>query len=179
MALQHPLPFGLRDVKLSPETTPGTYGAGVDLPVARTLSFTDSEEFEELQGDDETVASHGAGPTVEWELESGGLPFEAFKIMAGGTIVSSGVTPAEIKTYSKLTTDARPYFKAEGQAISDSGGDVHGILYRCKADGDLEGEFGQGAFFLTSASGHAYGHTGAGDKKLYEFVQNEQAIAIA
>lgn len=177
---QHALPFGLRDVKLSPITGENTVGTGVDLPVARTFSFSESEDFETLQGDDSTAASVGSGPTAGWELESGGLPFEAFRVMAGGTITESGTTPARKKTFSKLTTDRRPYFQTEGQAISDSGGDVHGILYRCKADGDLEGEWGNGAFFLLSASGTAFGDTvgTSPTNKLYDFVQNETAIAI-
>lgn len=177
----HPLPFGLRDVKLTPIDAAGDLGTAVDLPVARTFSFSETEEFETLEGDDVTAASHGSGPTVGWELESGGLPFEAFKVMAGGTVTESGVAPAQKKTFSKLVTDARPYFQTEGQAISDSGGDVHGIVYRCKADGDLEGEFGNGAFFLLSASGTGFGDTvGASPtNKLYEFVQNETAVAIS
>lgn len=177
----HALPFGLRDVKLTPITGEATLGTPVDLPVARTFSFSESEDFETLEGDDSTVASVGAGPTAGWELESGGLPFEAFKVMAGGTITEEGTTPTQSKTFSKLTTDRRPYFQAEGQAISDSGGDVHGILYRCKADGDLEGEWGNGSFFLLSASGTAFGDTvGASPtNKLYDFVQNETATAIA
>jgi len=177
----HALPFGLRDVKLTPLSDTGTLGTAVDLPVARTFSFSDSEDFETLEGDDITAGSHGKGPTVSWSLESGGLPFEAFKVMAGGTITSSGTTPAQKKIYSKLTTDSRPYFQAEGQAISDSGGDVHGICYRCKADDSLEGEFGNGAFFLLSAGGTGFGDTqGASPTyKLYDFVQNETAVAIS
>lgn len=177
----HPLPFGLRDVRLTPFTTDAAtaYGTGVDLPVARTFSFSDTEDFEELRGDDTVAASHGAGPVIEWELESGGLPFAAYKVMAGGTVGETGTTPNQIKTFSKLSTDARPYFKAEGQAISDSGGDVHGIVYKAKADGSLEGEFGNGAFFLTSASGKGYGSTVVATiNKLYDFVQNETAVAI-
>lgn len=177
----HPLPFGLRDVKLSPISSSNVVGTAIDLPVARTFSFAESEDYETLEGDDITVASVGSGPTVGWELESGGMPFEAYRAMAGGTITETGTTPAQSKVFSKLVTDARPYFQTEGQAISDSGGDVHGIVYRCKADGDLEGEFGNGAFFLLSASGTGFGDTvGASPtNKLYEFVQNETAIAIA
>lgn len=178
----HPLPFGLRDVKLTSFTTDAATAYGtpsVDLPVARTFSFSDTEDFEDLQGDDTTAASHGAGPSLEWELESGGLPFSAFKIMAGGTITDSGTAPAQKRVFSKLTSDSRPYFKVEGQAISDSGGDVHGVVYKAKATGSLEGEFGQGAFFLTAASGRGYGSTVTADlAKLYDFVQNETAVAI-
>ena len=176
----HPLPFGLRDVKLSPQAADGTYGQSVDLPVARTFSFSDTEDFEELRGDDVVAGKAGQGPTCAWELESGGMPFAAFKIMAGGTVTDSGTTPAQKKVFSKLVTDVRPYFKAEGQAISDSGGDVHGIVYRSKADGSLEGEFANGAFFLLSASGTSIGDTVgiAPTNKLYDFVQNETAVAI-
>jgi len=177
---QHAIPFGLRDVKIFPITGLATLGTGIDLPVARTFSFADSEDFETLEGDDQTAASVGSGPTVGWELESGGLPFAAYKAMAGGTIEESGTTPSQKKVFSKLTTDSRPYFQVEGQSISDSGGDVHGVVYRCKADGDLEGEFGNGSFFLLSASGTGFGDTvGASPTNLlYEFTQNETAVAI-
>lgn len=175
-----PLPFGLRDVKLKSNTN-GVLGTAVDLPVSRTFSFSDTESFETLQGDDTTVASVGSGPTVDWELESGGMPFDAYKIMAGGTITDSGTTPAQKRVFSKLTTDSRPYFQVEGQAISDSGGDVHCIVYRCKADGNLEGEFSNGAFYLLKASGTGFGDTvgTTPTNKLYDFVQNETAVAIS
>ena len=178
MALtETPLPYGLRDIKLTPYTDAlGTVLAAtsVDLPVARTLSFTDTEDFEQLRGDDRVWAEHGNGALVEWELESGGLPFEAFKVMAGGTITEEGVEPASKKIFSKKVTDQRPYFRIEGQVISDSGGDVHCIIYRAKATGELSGEFADGAFFLTSASGNGYAvPSGADVDKLYDFVQNE------
>lgn len=181
MPMGHALPFGLRDVKLTPITNLNTLGTPVDLPVSRKFSFSESEDFEKLEGDDIVAASVGSGPTSSWELESGGLPFEAYRVMAGGTITESGVTPSAKKVYSKLVTDRRPYFQTEGQAISDSGGDVHGVLYRCKADGDLEGEWSNGSFFLLSASGTAFGDTvgTSPTNKLYDFVQNETATAIA
>ncbi len=174
-----PLPFGLRDVKLIPILADGTLDSAnaTDLPNARIFSFKETEEFEELKGDDRTVASHGAGPICEWELEAGGISFEAYQVMSGGTIDETGTTPAQKKSLVKKTTDSRPYFQVEGQAISDSGGDVHGIVYRCKADGDLEGGFENGTFLLTKASGKGYGDPEQEDK-LYEFVQNETATAI-
>ena len=176
------LPFGLRDIKLTPLGTDGaTPGTPVDLPAARTLSFSDTEEFEELRGDDTVQGSHGSGPVNEWELEAGGISLEAYAVMAGGTVTTEGVTPNEKKTYRKLITDARPYFKIEGQAINDNGGDLHGIIYRAKADGSLEGTMEDSTFLLTSASGKGYGSLEDEDWEgaVYDFVHNETAVSIS
>lgn len=179
-----PIPFGLRDIKL----TAYTDAAGttldttvVDLPYGRTLSFTESEDFEDLRGDDRLVTSHGSGPQVAWELESGAISLEAYKIMAGGTVVTSGTGNAQVKTFRKKVTQSRPFFKLEGQVISDSGGDFHCVLPRCKATGDLSGEFGDGEFFLTSASGAGYASLIAGDglDDAYNFVHNQTVTPIA
>jgi hypothetical protein len=175
MALQTTaLPFGLRDVKLTPVAFDGSSpGTPVDLPNSRTFSFEETEDYEVLRGDDTEVASHGNGPTVSWELESGGISLDAWAVLAGGTVQVTGSTPNQIRRFTKLYTDTRPSFRAEGIAISESGGDFHGIVYCCKADDSLSGELGDGAFWLTSASGT--GRRRVSDGKLYDFVQNETA----
>jgi hypothetical protein len=178
-----PLPYGLREIKITPFTdaTNTAYAASsIKLPNAQTMTWTENEDFEELRGDDALQATHGKGPQVDWDLESGGLSFEAYAAIAGGTVSTTGVTPNQVKTYSKLTTDQRPYFKVEGRAISDSGGDVHTVIYRCKSTGDLKGEFKDGAFMVPASSGSGLGsQVVATLNKLYDFVQNETATAIA
>lgn len=174
-----PLPFGLRDVKIYAHTpgteTPAAAG-GIDLPNARTFSFTEASDSEELRGDDGVVAIHDLGSAVEWELEAGGLSFEAVKALYGGTITETGTTPAQTKTYSKADTDVRPYVSVVGQVISDSGGAVHCVLHKAKATGELSGEFADGQFFLTGASGRAIGRTS--DRKMYEFKQYETLVPL-
>jgi len=179
------IPYGLRDIKITPYTDAAGVvlaATSIDLPIARTLSFSDTESFEELRGDDRVAAQHGNGAAVDWSLESGGLPFEAFRAMAGGTITETGTTGTGKKVFSKKVTDQRPYFRIEGQVISDTGGDLHCIIYRAKATGELSGEFSDGAFFLTSASGvglamPSTAGVGLADK-LYDFVQNEAVTAF-
>lgn len=178
MPLQTPLPFGLRDVKLTPITSGGALGTPVDLPNARTFSFSEAEDFEELRGDDGLVAVHGLGPAVDFELESGGLPLEAVKVMYGGNVTETGVTPNIAVQYEKGGYDQRPYFKVEGQAISDSGGDVHAVIYRARCTGELSGELSDGSFWLTGASGRALPDANNANA-LYAFVQNETETAIA
>ena len=176
------LPFGMRDTKVTGYTTGAATtlaGTSTDSPNARTLSFSESEDYEELRGDDKIVAIRGLGASVEWEMENGGISIPAYKAMNGGTTVTTGVTPAQVTTYTKKVTDERPYFKAEGQSISDSGGDFHVILYKCRASGSLEGELSDGSFWLTSASGVTLPASLTGEvDTLYKFILNETATAI-
>jgi hypothetical protein len=170
------LPYGLRDVKLFPiDPDDGTVGNGVDLPASQKLTFGEAEEFETLRGDDKVIAVRGKGPQVEWSLESGGISLAAYTVLAGGTLGTTGSTPNQVQTFNKKVTDVRPYFRAEGQALSDSGGDFHGILYKARASDKLEGTMEDGKFWISSASGMAIGDA---DDNLYDFVQNETTTAI-
>jgi hypothetical protein len=176
-----PLPYGLRDVKITPYTdASGTTldDTSLDLPNSRTLSFSETEEFEELRGDDRVVTTRGQGAMVEWELESGGISFEVWAALTGGEITDSGVSPNQKRVFRKKGTDSRPWFRIEGQAISDSGGDLHCTIFRCRVTEELEGEFNDGEFFLTSGSGQGLPLLDDADDYLYEFVQNETAAVI-
>lgn len=165
------LPFGLRQVKLVPLDSKGDEitAETVALPASRTFSFSEAEDYETLDGDDRRWASHGAGPIVEWELEGGGINLNTWAVLSGGTVTEA----AGKKSFTKLVTDQRPYFNVYGRAISDSGGDFHMVVYRCKADGGLEASMENGSFLLTSASGTGVGQDKPVDAKLYDFVQNE------
>lgn len=181
MAWDSALPFGMRDTKVTPYTTEAatTLGTGTDQPNARTLSFSEAEDYEELRGDDKVVAIRGLGASVEWEMEAGGISVPAYKNINGGATVTSGVTPNQVTTYTKKVTDARPYFKAEGQSMSDSGGDFHVVLLKSRASNGVEGELADGSFWLTSTSGVSLPATLTGKiDVLYEFVLNETTTAI-
>jgi hypothetical protein len=97
-------------------------------------------------------------------------------VLNGGTLTVTGTGNTTVKSYKKKTTDAKPRFQAEGQAISENGGDFHIVIYNCKASGGVEGELADGSFFLTSASGTGIGSTD--DDDLYNFVQNATVTAI-
>lgn len=175
MALTNGLPFGLRDVKVAPVSAAGVVGTMVDLPNAQTLSFTEDEDFTQLRGDDAVRATRGSGATVSWDLEAGGISLEAYVIINGGTLTVTGVTPSVKKKYTKKATDARPTFWAEGQAMSESGGDFHYTLYRAKADGGVEGSLADGEFWITKASGTAIADA---SDNLYDLTLNETVAAI-
>lgn len=170
-----PLPYGLRDVKLYPLGAGDVPGTSVDLPNSKTFQFTESESFTDLRGDDALVATHGQGPEVAWTIDGGGVALEIIKTVYGGTITETGVTPNQVKTYTKSIYNTRPYFQAIGQAISDSGGDFHIVVYKCKATGELSGSMADGQFFSPSMKGKGLGNASG---LLWSFVQDESVVAL-
>lgn len=182
MTLPTPLPYGVRDIRVTAyaDASGTTLGSVVtDFPYGRTMSFSETEEFEELRGDDRVVTTRGKGAIVEFEFEAGGLSLDVWKVLTGGTITDSGTTPAKKRKYTKTGRGGRPWFLTEGQIISDSGGDLHVILYRCRMTESLEGEFSDGEFFMTSGSGQALPLLNNTNDVLYDIVQNETAVAIS
>lgn len=175
------LPYGIRDVKLTPydDASGSVLGdLSIDLPNMQTLSFSDVEEFQELRGDDRVVTTRGRGAQAEWSLEAGGISIKAWAIFTGGQVIESGVAPNRKVTLRKRGSDSRPFFRVEGQAISDSGGDIHAILYRCRCNDNVEGEFADGEFFVTSVSGVGLPLLDDTNDLLYDLVQNETREAI-
>jgi len=189
MALGNALPYGLRDVQLIkyPTLAADTFGSTLtDLPVSRTLSFNDTEDYEDLRGDDKLYTSHGQGAKLEWELESGGISFDAHAILAGGVVIDTGISPNQVRRYRKKSLDVRPFFTAIGRAINDNGGDFQPILYRCRSTGNVEGELGDGEFLIPSVSGTGFPCLVTGlvngseiNDALYDFVYRETAGTIA
>lgn len=176
------LPYGIRDCKLtrySDASGSQLDNVSIDLPHMQTFSFSETEEFQELRGDDKVVTTRGQGSQVEWSLEAGGVSLKAWAVFSGGKVIEAGTSPNRSVTLRKCSDDSRPYFRVEGQAISDSGGDLHTIVYRCRANDSIEGEFADGEFFVTKASGLGLPLLDEGFSLLYDFVQNETAKAIS
>jgi hypothetical protein len=176
------LPYGMRDLKI----TPYSDAAGsvlssevIDLPNMQTFSFSEQEEFQELRGDDRVVAIRGSGATVDWELEAGGYKMRIWEVMTGGTVTQTGIAPNRVWRLDKQSSDNRGYFLIEGQIISDSGGDVHAVVYRCRCNDAIEGEFSDGEFFITNASGQGLPILDDVNDILYSIIMNETATPIS
>jgi hypothetical protein len=163
-------PFGLRDVKVT--NAGGT--TQVDLPSGRTFSFTERIKSGELSGDDKTLAVVAFSDAVEWTLEGGGISLEAYALMTGRTATVAGTAPNQTDTLAGSVQEAFPYFKVYGKAVDDATGDIHCKLGKCKLTA-INGQFGDGEFFITQCSGLAIGDSSG---KIFEFVQNETAANL-
>lgn len=176
------LPYGIRDVKITPYSdAQGTVlsNTSIDLPNIQTLSFSESEEFQELRGDDKLIATRGQGAQVDWSLEAGGIAIKAWAAMSGGTVIESGVTPNRKIILRKKATDSRPFFRIDGRIVSDSGGDIQTRIYRCRCNDTIEGDFANGEFFVTSASGIGLPLLDDTNDFLYDIIRNETSVVLS
>lgn len=174
-----PLPYGLRDIKVATLDATGVKGTLVDLPSAQTMEFQEGTNTQTLRGDDVVKAKRVTLDEVAWTIESGGISLEASVVMFGGTIATSGTTPAQLKSYTRLDSDAYPDFYVIGQAMSESGGDMHLCLYRNKAS-QFSGTLQDQEFWVSHAEGTAIGSLNVTDVgKVWAFIQHETALAVS
>lgn len=165
-------PFGLRDVKLT--NLAGT--TQVDLPSAMTLRFSERVKSGELAGDDSTVAVATRSDAVEWSLENGGISLEAYALLTGRTVATSGTTPNATATLTGSKVEGFPYVKIYGQVIDDGeASDVHCLIWKAKITSGLEGTFADGEFWVSSCSGVAIDD---GTNGIFDFVRHETAAAV-
>lgn len=175
-------PYGLHRVWITPYTdTDGTILANTSyrLPLARTLAFTEAEDFDTLDGDDKAaVAIQGKGATVDGSLEAGGLDLMSWSIITGGQLIESGIEPNVKRVVRKKGSDQRPYFRVEGQVISNGGGDNVARIFRCKANGKIAADMKYGTFMTPSIDFKGTPMPGDDDDYLYEIEYNEQRTTL-
>jgi hypothetical protein len=164
-------PYGLEELVLVPLPT----GTAVTLPIGRMLKFKERVKSGELEGDDKVAATVARVTAVEWELEAGGVSLEAWALMTGRTVVSSGSTPNRTVTLEGDAPKSYPYFKIYGKAVGEGSDNIHCKVFKAKVMDGIEGSFQNGEFFITSCKG-----IGIADStgKAYEFVQNETAADL-
>lgn len=176
LAVPDALPYGLRQIMLTPylDAQGSILGdTSYPLPVAMTLGFSETEQFDELRGDDKLVAVHGRGPQVDWSLESGGLPIMPWSIITGGSFVEEGTAPNRQIRLRKSWDDQRPYFRIDGRVISDSGGNIVARIYRAKANGKIQANHKNGAFQTSQIDGIGLPLVNDDASWLYEIIRNE------
>jgi len=172
------VPYGIRDIKLTPINADGSYGTMVDLPAAQTMSFTLEQDEQVLRGDDADQVVSNQVKGISWSLNAGGLDFDALAVILGVNPVDSGTTPNRTQILAVKATDTRPWFRVDGRAISaDGGGDLKVILYKCKCSGNVGPfEMKDGEFMITQIEGKGVDD---GVHGIFALDQEETAAEIA
>lgn len=175
-------PYGLRRAWITPYTdADGTILSNTSyrLPIARTLAFSESEDFDTLDGDDKAaVAIQGKGATVDGSLEAGGLDLMCWSIFTGGQLIESGIEPNVKRVVRKKGSDQRGYWRVEGQSISNGGGDNVARIFRCKANGKIAADMKYGTFMVPAIDFMGTPMPGDDDDYLYEIEFNQQRTTL-
>ena len=175
------LPYGVRDCKLTPyNDAQGTVldNESIDLPNMQTLTFSEKEEFQELRGDDKLITTRGKGAQVDWSIEAGGMSVKAWAVLTGADVIETGLTPNRKIILRKKATTTRPFFRIDGRIVSDSGGDVHVRIYRCRCNDSIQGDFKDGEFFVTSAAGVGLPLLDDTNDLLYDIIRHETPTVL-
>lgn len=160
-------PFGLRDVVIASADS----ASFSRLPAARTFAFSERIRSGEMSGEDKVLAVMAMSDVVEWQLEGGGVSLEAYALMTGRSATQSGTGSAEVVTLTGEGQEAFPYFQVYGKSMGVGDDDIHCKLYKCKLT-QLQGQFGDGEFWVTQCNGVAIDD---GSNGIFDFVQNETA----
>lgn len=176
-------PYGLHRVWITPylDTDGSILGpTSYRMPIARTLAFSEAEDFDTLDGDDKAaVAIQGKGATVDGSIEAGGLDLMCYSIITGAQLVESGVEPNLKRVVRKKGSDQRGYWRAEGQVLSNGGGDNVARVFRCKANGNIQADMAYGTFMTPSIDFLGTPLPGDDDDYLYEIEFNQQKTTLS
>jgi len=121
MALFGEIPRGLQQLVVNVLTndTPGT---NVLVPGSRGLSWNIESDSDTLEGDNAVIATVRNPKSLSGSIEIGRIGLTPLAAMIGGTVGSSGTTPAVILTLDETASAAASYFQAVGQTYSQDTG---------------------------------------------------------
>jgi len=168
--------LGINDAKifelLTDTSETLTYGTPVDVPGIRRLRVSPSFLEKELKGDEAMLDTYSKLESIEWSFENAKISLDALAVMIGGEVTQG----ANNQTYTLKSDDVPSYFKLVGKSDYTDAGDVHVVLYKCKATSveyELQGE----EYAVVTASGKAIGTVN--NKKVKDVILNETATEIA
>lgn len=129
--------FAIKDLKVFPLTADPaggspTYGTGVDVPGAKTLTITGDVNSVELRGDNTSLDRASALGTVDATIEFAKLSLDVLSAIISAATVDSGTTPNQLATWTLLGTSGLSYVGMTGNAVGADTitGDVMFSIYK-------------------------------------------------
>jgi len=179
--------YGVDDIKMLEVTsdTVASYQIGtlIDVPGARQISLKMEIDSKDLPGDEITLDTISKCKSLTATVEFAKLSLDMQKILLGGSTSTTGAGSTEKLSYEFKEGDAPKYFQLQAQIKSTdiAGGDVHFILYKCKAtSAPINGTQGDYATFTFDAKASFTSFLfGGTQKKLFGIDFNATATDIA
>lgn len=156
-----------------------TYGPTVDVPGIAEVGVDPNLLTAELKGDGGRVlAKKGKIDRFNFSATYGKLALQVLKVIMGGSVLDSGVTPNQKAVYELLSGTGLPYFGLEFVVLDvDLGiGDLHVVLPMCQLTGGTLISGSTDSFGQPSLECEAF--SPASNKKLISVTLNESPVAV-
>lgn len=139
-------PFGIDDAKVTARNAAGVLSATkVDVLGVSALSFGIESDSVEHRGDNEAKRIRKSGKKVTGTLEAAATVLAVLAATSDGAVVSSGVSPNVITTYTEPGNSVGLAYQIEAQAADGAGAQRVTILNATTTGGPTfdwaEGEF--------------------------------------
>lgn len=129
MALYGEIPRGIDQLYVAVLTS-DTPGSDVQMPGIRGFNFTVESDSDELEGDNQVIATVRNPKSLTGSIELGRINLAGLATMVGGTVGTSGSTPNVINTLNESSAAGTNYFQAKANTHSQ---DSSGSGYRVTA----------------------------------------------
>lgn len=110
-------PFGIDDAKVTGRTASGALATSkVDVLGVSALSFGVESDSVEHRGDNEAKRIRKSGKKVTGSVEAAATTLAVYAVVSDGAVVSSGISPNIITTYTEPDSSVGLSYQIEGQA---------------------------------------------------------------
>lgn len=129
--------FAIKDLKVFPLTADpaggsATYGTGVDVPGAKSLTITGDVNTVELRGDNTSLDRASSLGTIDVAIEFAKLSLDVLSAITNATVVDSGTTPNQTAVWTLAGTSQLSYIGMTAIAVGADTitGDVMFSIYK-------------------------------------------------
>jgi len=112
------IPYSVNDARVYPYAA-GVPGAAIDLVGIRRVELSPNFETVEHRGDNAVIASGASLGSIGLTIEVGALALAAIAATTGGVVTTTGVTPNQITTLTRKTTDVITPFALKAYAAAN------------------------------------------------------------
>lgn len=175
--------FGVKDCQIAElltDASPGpTYDTIIDIPGIQEFGFKPNVSEKDLKGDEITIDRRAKFENVEISVKNAKIPLDAFEVIFGGTLTSTGTTPNVINKLAVKGVSRPGYFKIEAQVtdVEDDDADFHFVAYKAKLSS--VGDLGATGEDYKVVSFTAKGIPCEGDDSFFDLIYNETETAIS
>lgn len=136
---------GIDDLKVA-VLTADVAGDYVDIPGAQALEWSVESDSEELRGDNQVIAVVREAKSLTGTIRFAQNNLDALAALIGGTVTTTGTTPAVVDTLEVKSASSASYVEITGQVHGLDGGGYRVVIHKALITSGPGGALADGEF---------------------------------